>query len=178
MARKVYYFDMDGVLCDFHKEPYNYANAINREWIANLDPFTEAIATVKKMFAFTLFASVLVGVSIFIASKPILMFYNTSQESKDLAEFFMKTVAIITPINAFAHASYFTLRSGGKTFVTFLFDSVFLLGFVVPFAFALYYLGNLSIFIIFPVVQCTDIIKDIVGFTLIKKKVWVNNIVD
>lgn len=90
----------------------------------------------------------------------------------------MKTVAFVTPVNAFAHASYFTLRSGGKTLVTFIFDSVFLLGFVVPLAFALFYLGHLSIFIIFPVVQCTDIIKDIVGFTLIKKKVWVNNIVD
>lgn len=140
--------------------------------------FKEAISTVKKMFAFTLFASVIVGISIFIMSNPILTFYNTSEESKNYAEFFMKTVAFITPINAFAHASYFTLRSGGKTFVTFLFDSVFLLCFVVPFAFALYYLGHLSIFIIFPVVQATDIIKDIVGFTLIKKKVWVNNIVD
>ena len=140
--------------------------------------FKEAISTVKKMFAFTLFASVIVGISIFIMSNPILTFYNTSEESKNYAEFFMKTVAFITPINAFAHASYFTLRSGGKTFITFLFDSVFLLCFVVPFAFALYYLGNLSIFIIFPVVQATDIIKDIVGFTLIKKKVWVNNIVD
>ena len=140
--------------------------------------FQEAIATVKKMFAFTLFASVIVGISIFIASNPILSFYNTSEESKNYAEFFMKTVAIITPVNAFAHASYFTLRSGGKTFITFLFDSVFLLGFVVPFAFAIYYLGHLSIFIIFPLVQATDIIKDIVGFTLIKKKIWVNNIVD
>ena len=140
--------------------------------------FQEAIATVKKMFAFTLFASVIVGISIFIASNPILSFYNTSEESKNYAEFFMKTVAIITPINAFAHASYFTLRSGGKTFITFLFDSVFLLGFVVPFAFAIYYLGHLSIFIIYPLVQATDIIKDIVGFTLIKKKIWVNNIVD
>ena len=140
--------------------------------------FQEAIATVKKMFAFTLFASVIVGISIFIASNPILLLYNTSDESKNYAEFFMKTVAIITPINAFAHASYFTLRSGGKTFITFLFDSVFLLGFVVPFAFALYYLGHLSIFIIFPVVQATDIIKDIIGFIFIKKKVWVNNIVD
>lgn len=140
--------------------------------------FQEAIATVKKMFAFTLFASVLVGASIFVMSNPILMLYNTSEESKNYADFFMKTVAIITPINAFAHASYFTLRSGGKTFVTFLFDSVFLLCFVVPFAFALYYLGHLSIFIIYPIVQSTDIIKDIVGFTLIKKKVWVNNIVD
>lgn len=140
--------------------------------------FDEAIKTVKKMFAFTLFASVIVGISIFIASNPILLLYNTSDESKNYAEFFMKTVAIITPINAFAHASYFTLRSGGKTFITFLFDSVFLLGFVVPFAFTLYYLGHLSIFIIFPVVQATDIIKDIIGFIFIKKKVWVNNIVD
>lgn len=140
--------------------------------------FQEAIATVKKMFAFTLFASVIVGISIFIASNPILLLYNTSEESKNYAEFFMKTVAIITPINAFAHASYFTLRSGGKTFITFLFDSVFLLGFVVPFAFALYYLGHLSIFIIFPLVQATDIIKDIIGFIFIKKKAWVNNIVD
>ena len=73
--------------------------------------FQEAIATVKKMFAFTLFASVIVGISIFIASNPILLLYNTSDESKNYAEFFMKTVAIITPLNAFAHASYFTLRS-------------------------------------------------------------------
>ena len=49
MSKKVYYFDMDGVLCNFHKEPYNYANAINREWIANLEPFTEAIAIAKQL---------------------------------------------------------------------------------------------------------------------------------
>jgi Na+-driven multidrug efflux pump len=140
--------------------------------------FKEAISTVKKMFAFTLFASVVVGVSIYFASNPILMLYNTSEESKNYAEFFMKTVAFVVPLNAFAHASYFTLRSGGKTFVTFLFDSVFLWGFVVPLAFALFYIGHLSIFIIFPIVQCTDIIKDIIGYIFIKKKVWVVNIVN
>lgn len=140
--------------------------------------FDEAISTVKKLFAFTLSASVLVGVSIFVASKPILLLYNTTQEAKDFAEYFMIVTAFVSPINAIAHASYFTLRSGGKTLVTFIFDSVFLLCFVVPFAFILYYAFDLSIFIIFPLVQCTDIIKDIVGLTLIKKKVWVNNIVD
>ena len=140
--------------------------------------FDEAISAVKKMFAFTLFASLLVGVSIFFASKPILLLYNTSQEAKDYAEYFMKTAAFVAPINAIAHASYFTLRSGGKTMVTFLFDSVFLLGCVVPFAFILHYAFHLSIFIIFPLVQYTDLIKDAVGLTLIKKKVWVNNIVD
>lgn len=51
MGRKVYYFDMDGVLANFHKEPYSYANAISREWIANLDPFMDAIEVVKRLMA-------------------------------------------------------------------------------------------------------------------------------
>lgn len=140
--------------------------------------FEEAISSVKKMFAFTLFASVIVGVSIFFASNPILLLYNTSEESKVYAEYFMKTVALTVPINAFAHASYFTLRSGGKTLVTFIFDSVFLLCFVVPLAFSLFYIGHLSIFIIYPIIQCSDILKDIIGFIFIKKKVWVVNIVN
>jgi 5'(3')-deoxyribonucleotidase len=51
MRKKVYYFDMDGVLANFHKEPYSYAKAINREWIANLEPFEDAIATVKRLMS-------------------------------------------------------------------------------------------------------------------------------
>ena len=41
------------------------------------------------------------------------------------------------PFCAFTHSSYFTLRSGGKTLVTFLFDSVFTWVIVVPVAFVL-----------------------------------------
>lgn len=140
--------------------------------------FQEAVDTVKKLFAFTLFASVIVGISIFFLSTPILTLYNTSEESKMYAEFFMKTVACFVPVGAFAHASYFTLRSGGKTFITFLFDSVYLLCIAVPAAFMLYYVFDLSIFVIFPCIQAFDILKDIIGFILIKKKVWVNNIVE
>jgi len=46
-----YYFDMDGVLSNFHKEPYSYSKAINREWIANLDPFMNNVAVVKNLIA-------------------------------------------------------------------------------------------------------------------------------
>lgn len=45
----VYYFDMDGVIANFHKEPYSFKNAISREWIANLDPFTENIDTMRNL---------------------------------------------------------------------------------------------------------------------------------
>ena len=47
----VYYFDMDGVLCNFHKEPYKYSNTINKDWIANLEPFIDNIVTVKRLIA-------------------------------------------------------------------------------------------------------------------------------
>ena len=61
MARQVYYFDMDGVISNFHKEPYKYANAINRQWIANLDPFMNNINIIRRLIAD--------GKSVYILSK-------------------------------------------------------------------------------------------------------------
>ena len=51
MERNVYYFDMDGVIANFHKEPYKYTNAINREWIANLEPFIENVQLIRSLIA-------------------------------------------------------------------------------------------------------------------------------
>ena len=51
MARTVYYFDMDGVIANFHKEEYKYINAINKEWISNLDPFMDNINIIKELIA-------------------------------------------------------------------------------------------------------------------------------
>ena len=49
MARQVYYFDMDGVISNFHKEPYKYINAISREWIANLEPFMDNVNLIRNL---------------------------------------------------------------------------------------------------------------------------------
>ena len=43
------YFDMDGVLANFHKEKYSFANASSREWIANLEPFMNNVNIVKSL---------------------------------------------------------------------------------------------------------------------------------
>lgn len=60
-TNKTYYFDMDGVLANFHKEPYKYVNAINRQWIANLDPFENNVKIIREM--------ILAGVEVYILSK-------------------------------------------------------------------------------------------------------------
>ena len=49
--KNTYYFDMDGVITNFHKEPYSYKNAISREWIANLDPFMDNINLIHELIA-------------------------------------------------------------------------------------------------------------------------------
>ena len=51
MARQVYYFDMDGVISNFHKEPYKYANAINKQWISNLEPFMDNVNIIRRLIA-------------------------------------------------------------------------------------------------------------------------------
>ncbi len=61
MARTVYYFDMDGVISNFHKEPYKYVNAINREWIANLEPFMYNVDLIRNLIK--------QGKSVYILSK-------------------------------------------------------------------------------------------------------------
>lgn len=48
---KAYYFDIDGVLANFHKTKFEYKNAINRDWIANLDPFVENVNLVRHLIA-------------------------------------------------------------------------------------------------------------------------------
>ncbi len=50
--KKVYYFDMDGVLADFHSAyATDKGTARSREKMANLKPFTQAVATVKSLIA-------------------------------------------------------------------------------------------------------------------------------
>ena len=51
MKTTAYYFDMDGVIANFHKEPYKYINAINRQWIANLEPFMDNVNLIRNLIA-------------------------------------------------------------------------------------------------------------------------------
>ena len=92
-----------------------------------------------------------------------------------MAAIFIVEVAMFMPVNAFLHASYFTLRSGGKTIITFLFDSVFIWVVSVPVAFCLSRFTGLSIYAIYFMVMSVDLIKCVIGFVLVKKGVWLQN---
>ena len=103
--------------------------------------------------------------------------YNTNDAAKHLATMFLIVQAIATPKDAFLHTTYFTLRSGGKTIITFFFDSFFMCVVSVPTAFILSRYTNLSVITIFAAVHAMDLIKCVIGYILVKKNVWMRNIV-
>lgn len=137
----------------------------------------EAVDTVRKLIAFSLTVSVVMGTVLFLVGGEIPRLYNTSDESKALAAYFIRVCACFSPFVAFTNASYFTLRSGGKTLITSIFDSGTLWIFYVPVAFGLFYLFHLPIRTVFPIVQAIELLKVSVAFVLVKKKVWVKTII-
>jgi Na+-driven multidrug efflux pump len=62
--------------------------------------------------------------------------------------------------------------------ITFFFDSVFICLVSVPIAFVLSRYTSLPILLVFALVQAADLIKCVIGFVLVKKGVWIQNIVE
>jgi len=136
----------------------------------------EAIDNVRKMIFLSVSISIVIGIILYFTAGSITSLYKTDKESKKLALYFIRVCSFVMPLNAFANASYFTLRSGGKTLITFVFDSGTLWTVSVPLAFLLYAAG-LPVMAIYPIVQSAETVKVIVGYILIKKRVWVKTIV-
>lgn len=137
----------------------------------------EARDTDTKLIAFSILSCCLVATIMAFLSPMFPMLYNTGEDVRRLAKYFIIISALFMPQNAFLHASYFTLRSGGKTIVTFLFDSVFIWCVSVTIAFTLSRFTTLHVLAAYTLVQLGDIIKCIIGFILVKKGVWMQNIV-
>lgn len=137
----------------------------------------EAKDTDRKLIAFSVACCVVIGTAMALAAPLFPMMYNTSLQVKDLAASFIRIAALCMPLAGFMHASYFTLRSGGKTVITFLFDSVFLWCVNIPLAYVLSRYTGLHIIPLYLFCQLVDIIKCIIGFILVKKGVWLHNIV-
>lgn len=140
--------------------------------------FEEGKDTAYKIIAFSSVMCVGIGVVLYLFAPIFPQIYNTTAEVKYIAEGIIKVSAIMMPVSGFLHATYFTIRSGGKTFVTFLFDSVFLWVVSVPLAYLLIYKTGMSIFLVFFFVEGTNIIKSIIGWFIMRSGMWMQNIVN
>lgn len=137
----------------------------------------EARDTDNKMIAFSVGACVVVGLLMLLFAPLFPMLYNTSSDVRHLATQIIMVSALFMPQSAFLHAAYFTLRSGGKTFITFLFDSASIWCVSVPVVYVLSRFTGLSMIMIYVVYYFTETLKATLGFILVKKGIWLQNIV-
>lgn len=103
--------------------------------------------------------------------------YNTEDAVRTMASRFILTSALLMPLHASAHISFHTLRAGGSTTVTFIFDSGYSWLIMIPFTMALVHLTDLPILVLYPLSQATAIIKSLMGILFVARSKWAKNIV-
>lgn len=141
------------------------------------DKMKEARDADNKLIFLAVASSLIIGAIILISAPFYPKIYNVGGEVQRLSTQFMYVLALGMPIAAYIHAAFFTIRAGGNTLITLLFDSSTLWLINVPLAICLTRFTNMHIVLIYFICQMADIIKCIVGFILVKKGIWLNNIV-
>jgi len=130
-----------------------------------------------KLVTFSLFLSAVTLILMQAVAPLIPSVYQTTDAVRRLATRFLRIYACCLPLISFCNSAYFILRSGGKTLITFLFDSGYTWLISVPVAWCLVHLTRLPVETIYLLVQLAEIIKCAFGYVLLRRGVWMNNIV-
>ena len=139
---------------------------------------TEEVArdTSRKLLVVSVISGILFGGLMAAFSGLFPQLYNTTDTVRHLATGLICINALMMPFNSYTNATYFTLRSGGQTMVTFVFDSCFVWGVCVPVAFCLSRFTDMPILPLFFICQATDWLKCALGAFMLKQGKWIQNL--
>lgn len=137
----------------------------------------EARNSSMKLIWFSVLLSAVIGIVMAIFSPIFPKIYNTTDTVRFIATELLFVVSFFMPVQSFTNGTYFTLRSGGKTVMTFVFDSGFVWLCSVPLAFILSRFTSMPILTLFITIQALDLLKCVLGYAFVKKGVWLNTVV-
>ena len=138
----------------------------------------QAKDTDNKMMFFNLVMHILIGGLLVVTAPWIPHLYNTEPAVRDLASQMLMVAGAALPIHAYIHGAYFTIRSGGKTVITFLFDCGFTWVASVPISFVLARYTDLPMVAIYAAVQFADAIKLFAAVPMLRSGFWAKNVVN
>ena len=130
----------------------------------------------RKLMTFATVVGGSFGILMIAFSHLFPQLYNTTDEVRLLAARLICICGFMMPFNSYTNAAYFTLRSGGQTMVTFLFDSCFVWTVCVPLAFILSRFTDMGILPLYFIIQATDWVKCALGAYMIKQGKWIQNL--
>ena len=137
----------------------------------------EAKSDFRKIMLMSLLMCAAVGVIMIFVAAPLAGIYNTTDTVKQMAASFLRVTGVFMPAIAYTNACYFTLRSGGKTIITFIFDSAFTWICCITTAFCLTRFTGLPILTVYIIVSSLELLKCLIGFFMVRSGRWVVNLV-
>ncbi len=137
----------------------------------------EAKDTDRKIIAFSTVLCVGIGAVMAVLAPSFTSIYKVPDDVKELAAALIMVYAAMMPFSSFAHNCYFTLRSGGQTFITFLFDSAFVWCISVPVALLLSRCTDLAILPLFIACMSLELVKCVIGLVMLKMGTWAKKLV-
>ena len=130
-----------------------------------------------KLLFITVVSHLILGGVLALMAGVIPDWFDLTPVAQDIARETLVIAGISLPIHAFLHATYFTIRSGGKTMVTFLFDSVYTWCVPAVLAYCLSHLTQANVVTMYLCIQMIDIVKLVIGLFMLRSDFWANNIV-
>ncbi len=137
----------------------------------------KARGDVWRLMALSVAMCVVIGGTMALLSPYFPRLYNTTEEVRHLASAFMLAMALYMPMHSISHCCYFTLRSGGSTMLTFVFDSLYMWAINIPLALALTHWTGIPIIYLYPLCEAAGLLKMLLGLWMVGKGIWVRNIV-
>jgi putative MATE family efflux protein len=131
----------------------------------------------NKMIVFSFVITVFFAIAMVPVGYAFPMMYKTEPVVRSLATYYILISAMAMPMWSFTNAVYFTLRSGGKTLLTFIFDMGLTWSVMIPVAWFLCYKTDMDIHWVIVLIMFTEIIKVIIGFFMVRSNLWLNDLV-
>lgn len=131
----------------------------------------------NRIIFLTVVMHVAIGLLVMLLAPFVPLMYDTEPEVRRLASDLLRVAGLSLPIHAFVHVTYFTIRSGGKTLITFFFDCVYTWIVPVSLAFILCRFTQVPVVWIYFCIQFIDIVKAIIGFFMLKSGFWAKNVI-
>ena len=126
----------------------------------------------RKLLAFSVFMGVLMMGAQIALSTVFPYFYTDVQSVIELARYSMICFGLTMPAAALATSTYYTIRSGGRVFITMLFDSVYAWVIVIPVVASLAFFTDIPFRILLPIILVVENLKLVPGLILVGKGIW------
>ncbi len=131
----------------------------------------------RRITGMTVISGILFGALLAAVAPLFPRLYNTTEDVRQIAAAMIVICGVFLPFVGYVHSIYFTMRSGGKTWITFVFDGGYSWLFIIPVAAVLCYVFEASILAVY--IFCRGIaylVKSVLGWRMLRRGTWIQNL--